>query len=160
MNGTRIHERKLNDSGLLMRTKLINSTTSHIAINMYKNKLIQIFSITNTTIDDIKMNVINDIEFNTNENHIINDFLFAESYFIVYLVNLKTNQIFLRKFVFNNSKYEELNQNEELNALLNDPQLNIKINLKDNYEILFKKKFDNLKNYHEKKRKRIGGNNI
>lgn len=151
--GKEVARKELSHPGNRFAVKQLLDGTLLVAVLFYEPtemaiyKLTEVESLTSETIQTLK----------TNQNEVFSSFAFDERNNLLSLVVDKvTEKISLKWYQFEqeNCKFNDLTPNP-LEKLFFDNTENDKISYVDSVSFLFKKKFDNLKDYQERKRRRI-----
>lgn len=149
--GALLKDIELGRPGLQIITKKVSSTESHLCAVCYEQHILMIYKITGN-MTNLEVTLINEFDFGDSK---ITSAGFYNSIFYVPLVTEK-GKLSIKKLEFLKSegKYLEidnLSDSEIIAKNLGDVQ----IILVDDVAIMFKKRFDNMTSYHERKKTRF-----
>lgn len=150
MEGIEIAELALPYHAYKIVASKFTDDSSIIAITLYNLQQILIYKIKN-------------LEFELLQDHKFDDQIvsvtFSSTHEELFVCCNLNNETILIKKLSSSDNYKLIKNDENLNKILKE---NVKVSLLNQFNdisLMFKKKFDNVKDYHERKRKRIENKN-
>ncbi len=151
VDGLEVFEHELAGAGLKMIVRKINDQTSHAAVTLYEGPNLIIYEI--EQMNDGKYAVKSLEEYNFKDCKEITSIVYdLDGNFLLATVNAG-NCVDLHRLTYTDGNYVQDNSGE-LNKDVGDTVLDLQYNF-ENVSMLFKKRYDNIKDYHERKKRRI-----
>lgn len=149
--GALLKDIDLERPGLQLITKRVSSTESHLCAICYEQHILMIYKITGN-MENLEVCLINEFDFGDSK---ITSAGFYNNIFFVPLVT-EMGKLSIKKLEYlesekNYMEIDNLSDSEIISKNLGDVQ----IVLVDDVAIMFKKRFDNMTSYHERKSKKI-----
>ncbi|KAJ6633284.1 tRNA (guanine-N(7)-)-methyltransferase non-catalytic subunit wuho [Pseudolycoriella hygida] len=151
IDGVLLFDYALPSAGLKMILRKINETTSHVAVTLYKETNLIICEIEQASDQTFTVKLIS--EHNFKDCKEITSLVFENDGNILLASVNTNNSVDVQRLIFTSDKYVECDS-VELNKNLGDMVLDLQYNF-ENISMLFKKRYDNIKDYHERKKRRI-----
>lgn len=151
IEGIEIFEHELPAAGLKMDVRKVDEVISHISLTLFEGPQLVIYEIVQD--DDEKYVVKLLSEHNFKGSKEISSMLYdIDGNVILTTVNTE-NCVTLHRLLYTEGNYVEQDLSE-LNKNIGDTVLDLQYNF-ENVSMLFKKRYDNIKDYHERKKRRI-----
>lgn len=151
MQGVEVIEHELPGAGLKMIVRRVDERVSHVAVTLYEGSNLTICEIAQTNEQTFAVKALT--EHNFSECKEITSLLFDDDGNILLATVTKANAVSLHRLTYTDGRYVEEDCNE-LNKNIGDTVLDLQYNF-ENISMLFKKRYDNIKDYHERKKRRI-----
>lgn len=151
LQGIEVFEHELPAAGLKMILRKIDERTSHAAVTLFEGPNLIIYEIVQTNEQEYNVKLLS--EHNFQECKEITSILYDVDGNILLAAVSPGNSVVLHRVTYTGGSYAEDDSNE-LNKNLGDTVLDLQHNF-ENISMLFKKRYDNIKDYHERKKRRI-----
>lgn len=151
-NGKELAKTELDQPGNRIETKLLDDGSAIAAILCYEPTKIEIVKL---DADNLKCDTIQTL--NVKQDDVFSSFAFDEKFNLVTLIiAMSTEKVSLRVYQFDkeNCKFSEESSSSMMKAFSSNAESD-SLPYMDSVSFLFKKKFDNIKDYQERKRRRI-----
>lgn len=152
--GALLKDIDLGRPGLKLYTKKISSTESHIFAVCYKQHNLMIYKITGN-MENLEVSLIKEFDFE--KSKIISIAIHKQDFFVPLVT--EEGALEIKKYIFlddKEGKYVEIDNKEDSEKIVaNLEKDDVPIVLIDDVEIMFKKRFDNMTSYHDRKKIRF-----
>lgn len=151
LQGVEVFEHELPAAGLKLIVRKIDERTSHAAVTLFEGSSnLIIYEIVQTNDEYVVKSLT---EHNFADCKEISSILYDDDGNILLAAVSTGNSVALHRLTYNGDHYAE-DDSKELNENLGDTVLDLQHNF-ENISMLFKKRYDNIKDYHERKKRRI-----
>lgn len=151
IDGVEVFEHELPAAGLKMIVRRIDEQISHVAVTLFEGPNLVVYEVVQTS--DQKYVVKSLKEHNFKGCKEITSILFDVGGDILLATVNTENSVDLHRLTYSDGNYVE-HDSSELNKNIGDTVLDLQYNF-ENISMLFKKRYDNIKDYHERKKRRI-----
>lgn len=152
LQGTEVFEHEMPAAGLKMIVRKIDERISHAAVTLFEGPNVIIYEIEQTDGQEPVVKTLS--EHNFKECKEITSIVYDIDGNILLAAVSPGHSVVLHRLTYSSGNYEEDDDSSELNRNLGDTVLDLQHNF-ENISMLFKKRYDNIKDYHERKKRRI-----
>lgn len=151
IEGTEVFEHELPAAGLKMIVSKIDEVISHLAVTLFEGPNLVIYEIMQSNDQKYVVKLLSEHNFKGCKE--ISSMVYeADGNVLLTTVNTE-NCVALHRIVRTGDNFVE-QDSSELNKNIGDTILDLQYNF-ENVSMLFKKRYDNIKDYHERKKRRI-----
>lgn len=151
IDGVEVFEHELPGAGLKMIARKIDEQISHVAVTLFEGPNLMIYEIVQTNDQQYVVKLLKEQNFNGCKE--ISSLLYDVDGNILLATVTTENCVNLHRLTYSGANYVE-QDSSELNKNVGDTVLDLQYNF-ENISMLFKKRYDNIKDYHERKKRRI-----
>lgn len=150
-NAKQIKSLTLPYSATKLQVKSVDENTTLLAITFFQADYFSIYEVQKLSNDEIIVN----LKYKIMEKNRIVSLIFYDDKTVLMSVINANEEMELLKYRLMNEKAELVSENNCLNEIFQAHFEVIKSNFVDKTHLLFKKKYDNISEYHERKKRRL-----
>lgn len=151
IEGIEVFEHELPAAGLKMNIRKVDELINHIAVTLFEGPNLVIYKLVQADDNNYVVKLLSEHNFKGCKE--ISSMLYDIDGNVILTTVSTENCVTLHRLLYTADKYVEEDLSE-LNKNIGDTVLDLQYNF-ENVSMLFKKRYDNIKDYHERKKRRI-----